>query len=196
MPLSSERLEPVWDHAAQMAHQRIEKWRRWIDGRIKDEVVSMHSRWDTWSHVQKMLAANPALPDSHWWQFMADTYLTTQAVAVRRQLDTHKDVASLGKLLEEIAAEPEIITKAFWLERVGPADRIDRALADEGWSHTFGGAVGDHLDPEIPVADLELRGRQQRGYCDTWIGTSLIATGSLCRRGRSRPCQTFITQST
>ena len=64
---------------------RIEKWTRWIDGPIKDDVIGMHDDRATWRHVGDMLAANPALPDSHWWEFMRDTYATTQAVAVRRQ---------------------------------------------------------------------------------------------------------------
>jgi hypothetical protein len=111
-----------------MADQRIEKWRSWIDDRIKHEVITMHLRWDTWSQVQKMLATNRALPNSYWWEFMADTYGSTQAVAVRRQLDTHRDVASLGKLVAEIAQEPQIITKEFWLNLWGTTDWIGRSL--------------------------------------------------------------------
>ena len=86
----------------------------------------MHLHSDTWSRVQKLLAANRALPNSYWWEFMADTYGITQAVAVRRQLDTHRDVASLGKLVAEIADEPQIITRAFWLSLWDTTDSTTR----------------------------------------------------------------------
>jgi hypothetical protein len=43
-----------------MAHERIEKWRGWIDGQIKDEVITMHLHRDTWSQTQTIIAANPA----------------------------------------------------------------------------------------------------------------------------------------
>jgi AbiU2 len=158
-----------------MAHQRIEKWRGWIDDRIKHEVVTMHLHWDTWSHVQKMLAANSALPNSYWWEFMADTYGITQAVAVRRQLDTHRDVASLGKLVAEIAEEPQIITKAFWLDLWDTTDRIDPSLADRSWHQQFGGEVGDHLDPAIPMADLDAARQASEGvrrYVDKHLAHS------------------------
>lgn len=67
-----------------MAHQRIEEWRGWIDGQIKDEVLTMHLHRDTWSQTQAIIAANLGLPESYWWESMADTYAVTQAVAVRR----------------------------------------------------------------------------------------------------------------
>jgi hypothetical protein len=158
-----------------MAHQRIETWRRWIDGQIEHEVLTMHLHWDTWSQVQKMLAANPNLPNSYWWEFMSDTYGITQAVAVRRQLDTHRDVASLGKLVAEIAEEPHIITKTVWLELSNTTNLVDQRLAELAWRHNFGGEVGDHLDPAIPTADLKDARRASEGvrrYVDKGLAHS------------------------
>ncbi len=78
-----------------MTAQRIAKWKRWIDGPIKNDMFSMHLQRDCWLKVGKMLSQNAErLPESYWWQLMFDTYSTTQAVAVRRQADTHSDVAS------------------------------------------------------------------------------------------------------
>lgn len=89
-----------------MTDQRIAKWQGWIDGTIKNNVLTMHLQRDAWRKVSKMLQDNGQLPESYWWEFMRDTYATTQAVAVRRQADTHKDVASLGKLIEEVTEDP------------------------------------------------------------------------------------------
>jgi hypothetical protein len=62
----------------------------------------MHLRRSAWREVTEIIARNGALPDSYWWEFMLDTYLITQALAVRRQADLHKDVASLAKPLDEL----------------------------------------------------------------------------------------------
>ena len=53
--------------------------------------------------MSKIIEGNRELPDSYWWQFMFDTYAVTQAVAVRRQADLHKDVASLGVVPGDVA---------------------------------------------------------------------------------------------
>lgn len=138
-----------------MADQRIEKWQRWIDGQMKTEIVSMHLHRDTWQQVQQIIRDNGALPDSYWWEFMGDTYAIAQAVAVRRQVDVHKDVASLGKLISEVSEEPQLITRDFWIDLWDTSDRIDLAFAQRAWAKQFGGESGNHLDPAIPLADLD-----------------------------------------
>lgn len=139
-----------------MTDQRIAKWRRWIDGQMKAEILSMHLQRDTWQQVQRIIADNGSLPDSYWWEFMRDTYAITQAVAVRRQVDTHRDVASLGKLIEEVRDDPSHITREFWIGLWGePSNEGERLYRDHGWTTQFGRDVGDHLDPAIPTADLD-----------------------------------------
>ena len=46
---------------------------------------------------------------------MLDTYMTTQAVAIRRQADIRKDVASLGRLLLELRGNADRLTRDFWV---------------------------------------------------------------------------------
>src|ERR1700735_4611906 len=136
-----------------MAEQRITKWQGWIDGQMKNEILSVYLYRDTWQQVEQIIQDNPSLPESYWWEFMRDTYAITQAVAVRRQVDIHKDVASLGKLISEVSEDPERITRAFWIGLWNTTDRIDLQFAQRAWTQQFGG--GDHLDPAIPVADLD-----------------------------------------
>jgi hypothetical protein len=135
--------------------QRIDKWTRWIDGTIKNNVLAMHLQRDTWREVSDILQRNGQLPDSYWWEFMRDTYATTQAVAVRRQADTHRGVASLGKLIEEIRDDAFRITRGWWLRQWGaPTDEFDKLYAENGWATEFAGSIGTHLDPAIPAADF------------------------------------------
>jgi hypothetical protein len=99
-----------------MADQRIAKWTRWIQGpTIAGDVTNMHLQRHAWLEVSQVIQSNGQLPDSYWWKFMLDTYRHTQASAVRRQADTHKDAASLGKLIEQIRDDPTRITRDFWL---------------------------------------------------------------------------------
>ena len=119
----------------------------------------MHDYRATWTHVGNMLAANAALPSSHWWQFMRDTYATTQAVAVRRQADRHRDAGSLGALLHQLSDDCGRITEEFWVEKWVGAINM-RQMGRRFWAEQFGGKVGAHLDPEIVLADV---GRLEAG---------------------------------
>lgn len=79
------------------------------------DVFRMQLQRDCWTRVGAMLRDNPDLPESYWWEFMVETYATTQAIAVRRQADTHPDVGSLAKIIEELAADATRITREDWL---------------------------------------------------------------------------------
>jgi hypothetical protein len=139
-----------------MTDHRIEKWTRWIDGSIKNDVLTMHLHRDAWRTVAEILDAHGHLPPSYWWEFMRDTYATTQAVAVRRQADTHRDVASLGKLITELADDTDRITREFWIALWrDPDHRWSERTAQRAWEEQFAGSVGEHLDPTIPRGDLD-----------------------------------------
>lgn len=139
---------------SRMADQRIEKWTRWCDGTIKNNVLTMHLHRDAWREVSKIIEDHGELPDSYWWEFMLDTYVVTQAVAVRRQADTHPDVASLGKLIQEIRDDASLIRREFWIGLWG-SDEDWKWQAERGWAEQYAGSVGDHLDPAIPAADFD-----------------------------------------
>ncbi len=107
-----------------MTDLRIAKWKRWIEGTIYNNVLTMHLQRHAWREVAAIIENNGQLPASYWWEFMRDTYATTQAVAVRRQADTHRDVASLAKLIQEIRDEPTKITREFWLSMWDSTDPL------------------------------------------------------------------------
>jgi hypothetical protein len=118
--------------------QRIDKWWAWIDGTINNTVLTMYVRRDAWREVSKMLDANGQLPDSYWWEFIRDTYATTHAVAVRRQADTHRDAASLGKLIEGIRDDGSRISREFWIGLWGePSGQFEQLIAEKGWAEQY-----------------------------------------------------------
>jgi hypothetical protein len=58
----------------------------------------MHSHRETWRTLERTA---PVVLESYWWGSLYDTYAASQAMALRRQTDTHRDVASLGKLIHD-----------------------------------------------------------------------------------------------
>lgn len=95
----------------------------------------MNLRRHAWEEVSGILQRHGGLPDSYWWDFMVETYATTQVMAVRRQADSHRDVVSLAKLLEPIAPDAERITRDFSLglwKRGDDLDGIDRQMERSG----------------------------------------------------------------
>jgi hypothetical protein len=158
-----------------MADQRIEKWTCRCDGPIKNSVFAMHLQRFAWNEVGAILDANGQLPDSYWWEFMRDTYATTQAVAVRRQADTDPRAASLAKLIEEIRDDPSRMTRAHWLDHWKAGVPIARAIGEASWNTNFAGAVGTHLDPAIPAADfdaLQAAASRVKKYVDRHVAHS------------------------
>lgn len=146
--------------------QRIAKWTRWIEGRIRSDVLTMHLQRAAWRDVSEIIQDHGELPDSYWWEFMVDTYAVTQAVAVRRQADLHKGVVSLAQLIDEIRQDPTKITREFW---IGLWDTDDTWFAEHQWSEQFGGSDGLHLDQAVPVADaaaLKTAASKVKGYVD------------------------------
>jgi hypothetical protein len=115
-----------------MSDQRIEKWRRWVDGAMKDDILGMHLRRDVWLKTQEVLRENETLPESYWWRFMFETYAEAQAAAVRRQVYADKDAHSFGRLLLEISETPELLTRELCLGRSTVRDPLD-AMAQRTW---------------------------------------------------------------
>lgn len=135
-----------------MTDQRIEKWTRWMDGTIKNNVLTMHLHRHAWREMSGIATRHGHLPESYWWEFLLDTYAATQATAIRRQADTHKDAASLANVLEEMTADPAQLKREWW---IGMWTIDDRQFATRTWLNQFGGTVNEHLDPAIPAADAQ-----------------------------------------
>jgi hypothetical protein len=69
-----------------------------------------------------------------------------QASAVRRQADTHRDVASLAKLLSEVRDDCGHLTAEWWvgLWKLGDGGRpehveFEKTMARDQWHKHFGG---------------------------------------------------------
>ena len=79
--------------------QRVAKWRRWLEGRMRNEILTMHLHRSFWQQTRDIINANPRLPSSSWWDFISDLYDVSQASAVRRLVDPHDNGVSLRRIL-------------------------------------------------------------------------------------------------
>jgi hypothetical protein len=74
--------------------------------------------------------------------------------------------ASLGRLICEIGEASTVLTQEWWIGLWDGDEGNDphwRQRAEMAWADQFGGEVGAHLDPAIPVRDLaELRDGSQK----------------------------------
>jgi hypothetical protein len=138
--------------------RRIEKWQDWMEHGVAGDVFAMHLQRQTWDRLADMIRANDDLNGSvsYFWEFLFETYSKTQASAVRRQADTHRDSASLGMVVLEMSQTPELLTRDYWLSLWQQRDHDPywTTEAERQWEANFAGDVGEHLDPAIPVADL------------------------------------------
>jgi hypothetical protein len=105
---------------------------------------------------------------------MRDTYGTTQAVAVRRQAVPDPASANLGTMLLQLSDDCQRVTRDDWVEKWG-VEKHFRQLGREKWDEHFGGAVGEHLDPAIVLADSQRLGASSAGvkrYVDRHLAHS------------------------
>lgn len=114
---------------------------------IQPQVISIHWHRAIYREVGEITRSNNSLPPSHFFTFVSDTYVHSQAIAVRRQTDTDPRVISLGTLLSEMATDSTRLTRRFY---VSLYDEHIRELADPDFDR-LAGAGADH----VPRAPLE-----------------------------------------
>jgi hypothetical protein len=135
----------------------------------------MHLHRDTWREVQGIIAVHGDLPDSYWWAFMRDTYVTSQAVAVRRQADRHRDVASLGRLMEEVRGDSGRITRGYWIGLWPETmSACRRGVSARGWVNgpAASALISTPRSPASDMAELTSAAAQVKAYVDEHVAHS------------------------
>jgi hypothetical protein len=148
---------------ARMASKKLrhlteeEVWTRWNERMTKVRQALHHvfaTRWQ-FRAVTEMFERNDALKavggDVHRWLFLM--WARDVVIAVRRELDNDTNTVCLGRLLDEMAQRPRVITRARFLGRVSREDARFRMLDKTFTSHAIvspdpAQPMGDHLDPE------------------------------------------------
>jgi hypothetical protein len=111
----------------------------------------MHWNRAVYREVGDIVRANSSLPPSSFFTFLADTYATTQSIAVRRQSEVGSRVVSLGRILTEIADDPERLTREWYLAVRDADDAYIAGREFDDWA----GEGGAHVRPETVRHDLD-----------------------------------------
>lgn len=98
--------------------------------RIEDSLTVLHASRVFYREYLEILNANPRLKTSnHFLTWIADNYLYSAAMSLRRILDQTRGTISLYKLLDALQENDHLLTKTSYMTRF-IADGTDRDLAE------------------------------------------------------------------
>jgi hypothetical protein len=151
--------------------QTVERWRDWIEGRVRDTVLRLHQQRVVWDGMQEVITQNPDIPRySVLWEYLFDTYTISQAAAIRRLAEIQERSASLAQLLEQLGAGNEAVTRAWWLSgwatnwnQLDEGNRRFDALAGVGAAEFPAQRAVDDLD------ELRQRAAKVKRFVDRYV---------------------------
>jgi hypothetical protein len=126
-----------------------DKWCRWIN-EIDTEVTTLFLARTTWQTVMGIVSDHPSMPPSHFFDFVTGGYVAMQTMAVRRQCEVSDRVVSLARLLAEIQAHPEIVSRERY---VGCYPRGTQWIGHREFDD-FAAETGAHVSGEVVATDL------------------------------------------
>lgn len=131
-------------------NEKLEKWQRWLEvilQEMRHQAVSRAVYYDTLAIVD----ANPAIPrDSTFFDFLEQWYVDSTVMALRRQLKVDTDSVSLAAFLQDVAANPHLLSRVRFVA-LCPASERDQAEA-VFTGHWGSGAT--HVASDAVTADL------------------------------------------
>ena len=156
--------------------QKLQKWRKWmnvIEKEIRGLVVDANMFWE----VQDIIRSNPRIQKpSAFYRYLGRTYLSHALAGLRRQIKPQKDSISLVGLLDDIAKNPEELSRDYYRSRCAypAAPDISQKVTESskkkveitGASHLkdlinmgdfakFADASGKHVCPKMVEDDLK-----------------------------------------
>lgn len=94
---------------------RLRLWKRWLD-RIETSIFEMGHHRQLYREVRAMVEANPTLHvPSAFYDWLRLIYVNDVAMAVRREVDRNPKSISLLQLIDDIARNPDVITRRRWV---------------------------------------------------------------------------------
>jgi hypothetical protein len=140
------------DRQRQREDALYEKWKGWIE-RIYNETITLFSYRSFYRAVSEITQNNGNIPASSFFDALGAWYATTQSVAVRRQTDLDDRSVSVARLLTNMAANPNVMTRSrhnSMYDDEGHWQRRANATFDK-----YAGEGADTIAPERYQADLD-----------------------------------------
>lgn len=132
----------------------VDKWNRWFDA-ILDDVIGLHYYRMIYKDVSSMVDANPEIQKpSSFYNFLRNGYITLTLIIIRRQVTRDKRSISLARLLSEICARPQEISRKHFHRLYAGLGRSE-ARIDEIFEASGVEAGRDFIDPHSVQTDLD-----------------------------------------
>ena len=150
-----------------MATKRFDKltedevYGRWMKriAEVRQELHELFANRRRFRDVTSMFENNPELKQvgGQVYDWLLRMWVNDAAVSVRREVDDDSNTVTLGKLLDEMAQRPTILTRRRYLKDVLHSDQLREFLDDT--FHAYGiisptaDPMEDYLDPAYIKAD-------------------------------------------
>lgn len=157
------------DRQREIEQRLYEKWTGWIE-HIYEETVTLFAYRSFYRGVVEMIGNNDDIPGSSFFDAFGAWYATTQAVAVRRQTDKDDRAVSLARLLTNMAAHPNVMTRDRFLS-LWPNDEHYQRRGSEGYD-SYASAGIEVIPPAVYETDLkrfETAAAPVRDYVDRLV---------------------------
>jgi hypothetical protein len=135
-------------------------WTRWagwlgrdpVRGTIYKDVVDMMAARQIWEGFNAVVGRAPeeARKYGTFHSWFHASYIRSQGLAIRRQVEVRNDVVSLGRLLDRIAKAPGVLSRDRFLAEL---HRDDHRLGNEFFD-ALTSPEAKAIDPQAPRADL------------------------------------------
>ena len=97
--------------------QKLEKWLRWMET-IHDDILALVRDANMFWEIQDIIRENPRIQKPNaFYSYLARTYFSHAAGGIRRQTELQKDSISFVRLLDEIAKNPEELSRDYFNSR-------------------------------------------------------------------------------
>ncbi len=145
---------------------KLKKWLRWLEV-VKNEVRELIKAKYTYHEILSMIDNNPLLnkQSNLFYEYLVHTYVSHVVIGVRRQIKCGKQSISIIRLLREMSASPQILSRKYYVALYKPP-AID--WADENFNQ-FASADSAYIDSSLVANDLtSLRDASRRleGFVD------------------------------
>jgi len=143
--VTNDRQRAIEDHLH-------EKWKRWIE-QVYAETVTLFSYRSYYRGVGEITRGNPNVPPSSFFTAFGTWYVTTQVIAVRRQIDLDPQAVSLARLLSNMRDNSGVMSRVRFGAMSGPEEHWQQR-AHQTYDK-FAGRGADAISADRYQADLD-----------------------------------------
>ncbi len=107
---------PVYEYSAFVSEKnsKLKKWLKWMET-IQSEIQKLLRDTNMFWEVQDIIRENPRIQKpSAFYRYLGRTYLSHALSGLRRQIKPQKDSISFVGLLEDIAKNPEELSRSYY----------------------------------------------------------------------------------